>query len=409
MLPPKIMLEKVVAVLVVFVVLGLLQALTGAQSKSAPKGSPSTGASHAVPTYKVDPFWPKPLPAVKDAKGILHQWVTGEPGALCVDSHDHVFAGHRGFRKNGLTANDGASSIPAPPVIEYDQEGNVVNSWGDGVLNENGTTKVLPDSLHQCFVDYEDNVWFGGNSDGIVQKWSHDGKKLLLQIGTKGLCDGPPTLNPKAPYPTCGEPGLNTSKTLLNNPADVAVDPDSDPVTGERGSVYIADGYGNHRVVVFDSKGKYLRQWGSDGDGPGQFARAGGGHPHCVVLGKDGLVYACDRGHSRIHVTDKQGNLKRSIAVDPPNEAPSNPMRATDIAFSVDSNQMYMFVTDLGGDRVWILDREHESIVGGLGRAGHMAGEFNFPHTMAIDSKGNLYTAETVGGRRIQRFLKVSN
>jgi len=396
-------------ILALAVALGALQALTWAQHRPAANAALSSGAPGVAPMYKVDPWWPKPLPAVKDEQGILHDQVTGVPGAVCVDSHDHIIIGNRGFLRNGLTASDGSSSIPAPPVIEYDQDGNVVNSWGDGTLNANGTTKVLPHSLHNCFVDYEDNIWFAGNADGIVQKWSHDGRKLLLQIGTKGLCDGPPTLNPKSPYPTCGNPGANSSHTLLNSPADVPVDPAPDPVTGERGSVYVADGYGNHRVAVFDSKGKYLRQWGSAGDGPGQFTRDPvGGHPHCVMLGKDGLVYACDRGQHRIIVTDKQGNLKRTINVDPPHGSPDARWRACDLAFSNDPNQTFMLVVDVGGNRVWIIDRERGAIVSGFGGSGHMAGEFNLPHTMAVDSKGNLYVAESGGGRRVQRFFKVN-
>src|SRR5207253_1402365 len=163
--------------------------------------------------------------------------------------------------------------------------------------------------------------WIGGNGDGVFQKWSHDGSTKLLQIGTKFLCDNPPT------NACAGDSAVTgSSHTLLNRPADLAVDP-------LNGDVYIADGYGNHRVVVFDKNGNYLRQMGGTGTGPGQFAFVGGGHPHCVVLGKDGLVYACDRGNDRLNVL----------------------------------------------------------------------------HKMAIDSKGNLYAGETVGGRRIQKFTRASN
>jgi len=229
-------------VLALAFVLGAVQVLTNAQNKSAPRAVSSNGASGAAPMYKVDPWWPKPLPTVKDNQGILHDWVTGVPGAVCVDAHDHIIAGNRGYQKNGLTDSDGTASIPAPPVIEYDQQGNVVNSWGDVTLNADGTTKVLPQSFHGCFVDYDDNIWFSGIGDGIVQKWSHDGKKLLLQIGTKGICDGPPTLSPTAVHPTCGNPGDNQSHTLLNHPADVAGDAPPYQVTGQCDVEYIAGG-----------------------------------------------------------------------------------------------------------------------------------------------------------------------
>lgn len=262
-----------------------------------------------APQFKVDPFWPKPFPLIKGADGKQFRWITGETGGTCVDSHDHIFTLNRAWQNSALgkmQTFEAMSGIPAPPVVAYDPQGNVVTSWGDqSLLAPNGGTKVMPESMHGCFVDYEVNVWVGGNNDGIVQKYTHDGK-LLLQIGTKGLCDGKAssTPNPQLFFPTCVSPGLNSSRTLLNSPADMAVDPNPDPITKQRGSVYIADGYGNHRVVVFDAKGNYLRQWGSAGSAPGQFAAAGGGHPHCVILGNDGLVYTCDRGNARVQVFD---------------------------------------------------------------------------------------------------------
>lgn len=356
------------------------------------------------PRFVVDPFWPKPLPVERDADGLAHEWVTGMVGASCVDSHDHIITVNRGFLPDGLLRQEGDQSIPAPPVVVYDRDGNVADSWGDPTLTSEGAAAVFPHGIHGCFADHLDNIWIAGNADGVVQKWSHDGAQLLLQIGTKGLCDGPPTLNPDAPYPTCGEPGFNTSRTRLNAPADIAVDPGPDPVTGETGSVYVADGYGNHRIVVFDREGNYLRQWGSAGSGDGQFVATGGGHPHCVVLGRDGLVYTCDRGQNRVQVFDKQGTLVRIVPIDPPGYLDAT-LRADDIELSRDDEQRWLFVVDLGSNRVWILERETGEIVGSLGRSGHMAGEFTFPHTIVMDSYGDLYVAETIGGRRHQRFV----
>ena len=364
-------------------------------------GSGDAQQGGRVPTFRVDPFWPKSLPAGKDSSGVPHQWVTGEVGATCVDSHDHIITANRGFQKNGLMSQDGTTSSPAPPVVMFDPEGKVVSTWGEPTLASNGANAVMPHGIHGCFPDYADNIWIAGNHDGVVQKYTHDGK-LLLQIGTKGLCDGPATSTDV--YPTCGEPGNNSSRTLLNSPADIAVDPNPDPVTGEVGSVYIADGYGNHRVVVFDSKGRYLRQFGSAGSGPGQFVARGGGHPHCVVLGSDGLVYACDRGQNRIQVFDKLGNFRKSIGVDPPTQLQAT-NRATDLTFSRDKAQAFMYVTDLGSNSVWILDRVLGKVVGSIGHAGHNAGEFTFLHTLATDSRGNLYVSETIYGRRSQKFL----
>jgi hypothetical protein len=375
-------------------------------------GHPPATAAQArqVPQFKVDPLWPKPLPAPRDANGVPHQWVTGQVGGNCVDSHDHVFALNRAFGQGpggGTFAPKGSTSIPAPPVIEYDPEGNIVNTWGDPKIlpqrsgESYGAIAVLPESFHGCFADYQDNIWIGGYADGVVQKYTHDGKTMLLQIGTKGTCDGPPSLNPKRPYPTCGSPGTNSSHTFLNEPAGIAVDPGPDPATGQVGDVYIADGYGNHRVVVFDSKGKFLRQFGSAGSGDGQFLVSGGGHPHCVILGSDNLVYACDRGQHRIEVFDKMGNFKRHIAVKTPGGGISN------IAFSSDKAQSFIYGCEENSknEAVFVVDRSTGAILGGFGTAGHAPGQFTNAHTMVTDSKGNLYVAETGNGRRIQKFV----
>ena len=314
-----------------------------------------------------------------------------------------------------MTSNPaGPLSIAAPPLVEYDAEGNVVASWDDPALTKltpEGLPTVLPRGLHGCFIDYQNNVWVGGYLDGIVQKWTRDGKKMLLQIGTRGSCDGPPTLVPRGPYPTCGTPGSNVSRTLLNEPADIYVDPNPDPVTKQPGSIYIADGYGNHRVIVFDSSGKFLRQWGSPGSEPGQFGRfgaRGGGHPHCVRPGNDGFLYVCDRGQNRIQIFDRVGNVKRIINVAPPEYKQFfSTQGASNIAFSPDRNQTFIFTTDLDYNRIWIVHRESGTTVGSIGGPGHMAGQFIFPHTLDIDSTGNLYVGETGNGQRIQRFVRV--
>jgi hypothetical protein len=397
-----------------YVGLVLLVAVTVSQRWLSPASA--QGARAKVPQYRVDPNWPKPFQPVKDAKGVPRVWVTGEVGGSCIDSHEHIVTLNRAFLGSkgvgSLAMADGPFAVAAPPVIIYDTEGNVVTSWGDPTLTEDGAPKTLPGGFHGCFVDYQDNIWMAGNNDGVVQKWSHDGK-LLLQIGQKGVCDGNPNAS-KAFHPTCGSPGLNQSQTLLNNPADIAVDPNPDPVTGQRGSVYIADGYGNFRVAVFDSNGKFLRQWGSRGNGPGQFGspqgNGGSGHPHCVILSNDGLVYTCDRGNNRIQVFDKMGSLKRTIAIDPAEFggtfASLNRNGANDFTFSEDKAETFLFDTDIDTMRIWILEKQSGLTVGGFGRSGHMAGDLNYPHSIVADSKGNLYVAETVGGRRNQKFVR---
>jgi DNA-binding beta-propeller fold protein YncE len=341
-------------------------------------GLPPGRAADPVPRFVVDPYWPKPLP---------NRWVTGAVGGICVDAQDHVF----GINRADLTALEKqVGKIAAPIVIEYDADGNVVNSWGDPA--------VLPIGIHGCFVDKENNLWIAGSGDGFIQKWTHDGKKMLLQIGTKGQCDNAEN--------KCGEPGLNASQTKLNDPADIAVDP-------VNGDIYVADGYGNHRIVVFDAQGKFLRQWGTSGVDPGQFSPTGGGHPHCAVFDKDHLLHVCDRGNDRVQVFDRMGKLQRIIAIKPgtgyvPGPAGDPPRKgvgsALDIAFSIDPDQKYMYVVDTGNEVLWIVDHKTGTIVGGFGSAGHAAGEFTLLHMIAVDSKGNLYTSETVDGRRLQKF-----
>jgi sugar lactone lactonase YvrE len=335
-------------------------------------------AESSAPRFLVDPYWPKPLP---------DRWVTGSVGGVCVDREDHVF----GVNRSDLTAMEQkVGKKPAPPVIEYDGDGAVASAWGDPA--------VLPKSIHGCYVDKDDNIWIGGNADGVVQKWSHDGKSLLLQIGRNGVCDNADE--------KCGEPGGNKSPLLLNQPADIAIDE-------QNGDIYIADGYGNHRVVVFDAKGKFLRQWGDAGTDRGLFAVIGGGHPHCAIFDREGLLYICDRGNDRIQVFDKMGVLKRIIDVKPgtayspaPDGSPGRKAvgSALDVAFSADPEQKYMYVVDTGNETLWILDHASGQILGGFGSAGHGVGEFTLLHMIATDSKGNLYTSETVEGRRLQKF-----
>jgi hypothetical protein len=391
--------------------LGFLNPLTQADSER------SLG-----PSFRVDPFWPKPLP---------DNWVTGEVAGTCIDSNDHVFIVNRGFQTGGLVSPEGVAGRPekskaSPPAIEFDRAGNVVNSWGDPALNTAvqgtlavGTNKVLPNGIHGCYVDYQDNVWIGGNGDGVVQKFTHKGV-FLMQIGIKGECDNPPAN-------TCGNsgsnPAANKSHTRLNQPPDIAVDPSN-------GDVYIADGYGNHRIVVFDKNGNYLRQWGSVGTGPGLFQPGDGGHPHCVVLGADGLVYACDRGSDRIQVFEKHPTScantglggepvcqpVRIIPVVPCTGASGSAVcpgtglgtagSAWDLDFSRDKHQKFMFEVDGGNEVLWTFDRALGKILSGFGRPGHMAGDFTFLHSVSIDSTGDLYTGETIGGRRIQKFNK---
>ena len=334
-------------------------------------------AQVGAPKYEVDPTWPKPLP------GTL---VTGRAGGICVDAQDHVFEVNRG----DLQDKEKLVATPAPPVLEYDSDGNMVNSFGD--------FKTAPSYIHGCFVDKENNVWVGGNDDAIVQKYTHDGSKLLLQIGTKGVFDSSTGLITGI--------AMNQSHTLLNKPAGIAVDPSS-------GDVYIADGYGDHRIAVFDKSGKFLRQWGRQGTKDEAAAGDGGafmGVVHCVVMDNSGLVYVCDRQGNRIQVFDKMGSFKKSIWIKSGNEeTPDSWGTAWWLAFSRDPAQRFMYVADGRNELVHILDRESGKELAKFGRPGHQIGEFTHCHTMDVDSKGNIYVAETDIGRRVQKFRIVNS
>jgi len=389
------------------VYLGLLvSALAVALGVWKPLKPAKANSGGAAPRYRVDPSWPKPLPVeatqINPATGKPKPWVTGEVAGTCTDSRDHVFTVNRG----NLIAPETVTAVASPPVLEYDREGNVANAWG----NRN----VLPNGLHGCFVDYQDNVWIAGNGDGIVQKWSHDGSRLLLQIGTRGVCDNPCSTPPGACGNTATCAAANQSKTLLNQPPDMAVDPSN-------GDIYVADGYGNHRVVVFDRNGVWLRQWGNSGLGPGQFQPADGGHPHAIVLSKDGLVYATDRGSDRVQVFQKNptsctgtggGRVCQPVQIIPIKPGTGvgglgTAGSAWDVDF--DRTQTFMFDTDGGNEILWTLNRQSGAILSGFGRPGHQVGEFTLLHTLALDSKGNLFTGETINGRRIQKFVRADD
>src|SRR6266403_2644532 len=280
----------------------------------------SLPAQRNVSKFEFDPYWPKPLP---------DRWITGQVGGVCVDGRDRVFI----LNRRDLTENELDAGHQAPPVIEFDPDGNVINSFGDPA--------VVPSNLHDCKVDRENNVWLTGAADAIVRKYSPDGK-LLLQIGKKGVFDSSDGTIKGSP--------LNASHTAFFKPAGIAIDP-------ENGDVYVADGEspgGNHRVAVFDRNGQFLRQWGLHRT-ESETGEAYLPVVHCVVMDKDGLVYACDRRGHRLQVFDKVGNFQKNIAVkfDPRTQLPAGPEHksgalgsAVWAGFSPDPGQKFLYVTN---------------------------------------------------------------
>lgn len=331
----------------------------------------SIGAT-AQPTFEVDTSWPQSLPA---------GWIFAQIGGVCVDSHDHIAIVDR----NNITDEEKQTNVPVPTFVMFDMAGEVVHSWGD--------PEVVPTDVHGCSFDADDNLWVGGNGDSIVQGYSHEGE-LLLQIGTKHLFDT-----------TDGtEEGqfTNMSQDRLYTPSGVVVEDDE---------VFISDGYGNKRVVVFDTDGNYLRQWGKlatdeerANKTPGTFANV----VHCIALSNEGLVYVCDRQGSRVQVFDKQGNHVRDIHVARTDDYIEDPVRrgtAWWVAFSPDEEQQYLYVMNGAEEKVHILDHATGESLATFGRPGHMPGDFTHGHTIATDSAGSLYVAETNFGRRVQRFV----
>jgi len=334
--------------------------------------APFAAAQTQAPKFEADLSWPKPLP---------DKWVLGGLGGLCVDAQDHVLILNR---QDILPGELNAGKL-APPMIEFDPAGNVVNSWGD--------PKLLDPRLHSCHFDKDGNVWIASAPSGMIQKYTHDGKRLLLQIGTKGVLDSSDG-TPK------GKP--------LNSPAAKFFMPSSIQVDRGNGDVYVSDGEGagaDRRVAVLDKDGKFLRQWTLEDMQT----------VHCLTMGNDGMLYVCNRQGSQLRVYDKMGGLKRTIdlpwtPVTPPKDgaAPKESGGAVvAIDFSPDPQQRFIYVINQNNSTVDIFERESGKRVGSFGRSGSFPGEFEQAHGIAVDSKGNIYIDEN-RGRRVHKFKPVT-
>jgi DNA-binding beta-propeller fold protein YncE len=416
-------------------------------------------AGGKTPGFVADPSWPQHLP---------HNWMLGQVGGLYVDRHDHVWVYNRprtmtndeaaletrggangtnglGFaRPNGAVAD---CCNAAPSVLEFDAAGKLLRAWGGpsdpGWLAahcKEADGCIWPNSEHGIYVDDQDNVWLAGNgakpvnpnsawtthkdgADGFVLKFDMNGN-FKMRIG------GTPT----GPNSNDTSGGINGTP-LLYLPADMVVD---------SGKLYVADGYGNRRVLIVDAAtGKYIGHFGAYGSNPVDDAAAAAGgrwvtdslkgnkkpaffrNPvHCVKIADDGKIYVCDRGNDRIQVFDKNspelgkpcsnpdglsgkcGFVAEQAISGNTETMPAMPGTSVSLNFSPDKAQSCLYVGDNSNMTIYLLNRANLQELGRLGRAGRNIGQFHWLHQVSLDSKGNIYTAEVDTGKRIQKFLR---
>jgi DNA-binding beta-propeller fold protein YncE len=348
-----------------------------------------------APYFEVDPMWPKPLP---------NHWVLGSTIGVSVDERDHVWIIHRGSatlgnNEKGLELNPptGECCAGAPPVLEFDPEGNLVGHWGGP-----GEGYEWPVSNHGITIDYKGNVWIGGNGDqdSQVLKFTKQGK-FLLQVGKAAARKGPNNAQGQPTYV-----GGSNDQVSFGRVAKIFVDPAAN-------EAYLADGYLNKRVAIIDADtGKLKRYWGAYGNKPDD-TNLGPYKPeappaqqfrnpvHCADLSRDGLVYVCDRQNNRLQVFTKDGKFVKE-AFYAKNSLSEGAV--WDVAFSKDPQQTYIFLADGRNMKIRVLRRDTLEELTSFGDGGRQPGQFYAVHSIAADSKGNLYTTETYEGKRVQKF-----
>lgn len=378
------------AILAAMVSLGVAQTMF---ERAAAQGA---GAAQA-PKFEVDPMWPKPLP---------NGWLIGSTIGITVDSRDHVWIIHRpdtftNRTEIGTGTTPPTSELcckPAPPVLEFDPAGNLVGQWGG-----KGEGYEWPESNHGITVDDKDNVWIGGNgqNDAHVLKFTRTGK-YLATYGKPGARSVAVAAGEKPRF----QADSNDSESF-GRVAKIFVDPQAK-------EAYLADGYLNKRVAVLDQEtGKIKRYWGAYGAKPDD-TNLGLYNPdappvkqfrnpvHCADLSTDGLVYVCDRPNNRLQVFKPDGTFVKEAFFF---KKTLGDGAVWDIAFSKDAEQKYLYLADGKNERVHILDRQTLEILTSFGDGGRQPGQFFAVHSIATDSKGNLYTTETYEGKRVQKFV----
>jgi DNA-binding beta-propeller fold protein YncE len=363
--------------------LGVLATLGATQTWLGRASAAAAKSSAQAPRFEVDPLWPKPLP---------NHWLLGNVIGVGVDKDDHIYIVHRGAatldRKEIYAAQNPPMAeccFGAPPVLVFDIAGNLISSWGGP-----GADYEWPDSNHGITPDSKGNVYIGGNggNDGHILKFSKDGK-FVKQFGFA--------------YANAG----SNDTWAFRQVAKVSLDEKAN-------EGYVADGYGNKRVAVIDlDTGKIKRYWGAYGNKPDD-TNLGRYNPtapvaqqfrnpvHCAEPSNDGFVYVCDRVNDRIQVFSKEGKFVKEQIVAKNTLGDGS---TWDIAFSKDAAQKYLYLADGANEKVYVMDRGSLEILTSFGDGGRQPGMFYAVHSIATDSKGNVYTTETYEGKRVQKFV----
>lgn len=354
--------------------LTVAESLVAFASKLEGSGIEYRQANWYPPRFELDTGWPK--------TPLGQRWLTGGLGGMCISDNDHIIL----LNRQNVVAEDLDGAVLAPPVITLDQNGNTVNGWGE--------SSAFGGRLHDCYAYADGSLWIVPAATGHIQRWSAAGE-LLMQIGNRGEFDS-------SDGTSNGQP-LNSDRPQFFLPAAVDVDT-------RNGDIYVADGElpgGNSRIAVFNAEGEFLRQWPLYRETNNSSIEL----PHCLRLSNDGLVYVCDRRADRIQVFSKDGNLEDIITAafasvsDPAGRTSGTRGDAVVLAFSHDAEQEFLYVVNQNSVTVEVLDRKRGEWVTRFGAGpGRYPGQFELPHGIAVDSKGNVYVAEQEG-RRVQRFL----
>jgi hypothetical protein len=383
-----------------------------------------------APRFEVDPFWPRPLPT---------HTLLGSVTGIAIDAQDHVWVVNLA---NSFVARTeiGADTTPPiaecclrpSPVMEFDAAGKLVGHWGGP-----GQGYTWPMTNHGIAIDKQGNVWISGAGprDTQILQFTRDGKF----IKAFGVAAPPVAANPAAAAPDTAYAGVSGAQRGGAGAAGATgraggggrgrggrgavppLPPDSKSMDAFGGATevsfdfaaneaYVADGSRNHRILVLDlTTGAVKRAWGAYGKPPvdttatpWMATNPNFGNPvRCAELSADGMVYVCDQQNNRIQVFRKNGEFVKERSVAPNTKGAGS---VWDLTFSRDAQQRYLYVADGQNMKVRILDRNTLDEVSTFGDGGRYPGQFFAVHSIATDSKGNVYTVETLEGKRIQKF-----